>query len=339
MIHLKFWNDDESSKEHRYRTPFIIFYAVAVSVVWAALCYFFYIVSNSTLGNRGLTELVVSVLPLVIVWGGAITIIILYQTRSEIDQLNAAVNRLAKFCSTLEAPPRNRIDSMNAGPVNPPRDETTHDAIEQTAPAYYEPLEIPDEVETLDDTSGYPDGSGDGAGPGHIGAEGRGAAYKTYLDDYGMPAAMLIRAMNFADSPDDTEALEAIETVRQHPEIATLMEQTYTILQRLAENGVSTDEMVVDYSDPDFLRTGAPMLTAKSLLGVGEIKTYHLLDAVSRMIVQDHDFTARVDEFIEHAVPVIRYLASVLTDREIERLTETRCIRALVLVRHAMEHY
>ncbi len=305
----------------RLRSMIVIFYALAFGVVWAIFCFIVFVVlaSNAAFDGRGLTALVISILPLVVIWVATTSYIRSFRAQNAIQRLNATVHDLRELQASLESRTLQLERSTIAHPPGPSVEPT--DPEEQAVLQDVEP-DTPD----TEDISLAPDLSRAGT-----------PAPTTYLDLYDMPAATLIQALNFADNPGDQSAFEAIETAMQNPELASLMGRAHTILLGLAEIDVITDELAVDFSEPHFWRISASTLTDKSLLMLGEIVSHPTVDAVSRMMGQNHDFVARVKEFIERAMPVIRYLAGELNDAEIELLTETRCIRALVLVRQAME--
>jgi len=322
MANLRFWRGEDPSNGQRLRRLIVIFYALAAGVIWAAFCFVVFVVfsSNAAFDGRGLTALVVSILPLIMVWLVATDIIKSSRIRMDIRQLSAAVRDLREFQSAQEARTEQFVESMHANPPLP-----TGDGI-----GFDEPVESLDAEETgVPDTEDISIGP-DSSRPGSI-------VPTTYLDHYDMSAATLIRALNFADDSEDQAAFEAIKTAMQNSEIASLMGRAHTILLGLANIDIITDELPVDFSEPHFWRISASTLTDKSLLMLGEIKSHHIVDSVSQLLAQNHDFAARVREFIERAMPVIRYLAGELNEVEIELLTGTRCIRGLVLVRQAME--
>ena len=147
---------------------------------------------------------------------------------------------------------------------------------------------------------------------------------------------VLVRALSFAEHDEDTEGFAAIDAAVKDPEIAAILELSMDVLRKLAEAGISIDQLPTDLAVPDVWRRVAANESRVPLPALGGIGTREDLKVVSRMLDVDMEFREYSSKLTSGIVPVIKKFSLDAQDDEILAFANSRTIRACILLEHVL---
>ena len=153
----------------------------------------------------------------------------------------------------------------------------------------------------------------------------------------GLPMPVMLRALNLANSENDSEGIEAVQTAMAKGG-RELFVNTSSVLQKLASIGILTDELVPDFAPPNIWRAhafGRADQFARSLGGF-ERET-HYLPRVARLLADDEPFRETSQAMVRQVRKLLESLVAVASDEEILTAVNSRSIRAFVLLGLAIQ--
>ena len=325
MLNRRFQSNRISSNRV-VKSVLVAVIVLLASVLWIAFCFIVFVLfaGNATFEVLGPIKFIISIIPLILIWLITAFHLTNARTRHEIDNLSVSVGNLQDAQSSLETRTVRLIESMHLEP------EPSGEPVYIQQDTFTE--EDPDQQTMVPDKSEEP-----------VDVEARQAVSGNqpedpYIENYDNRASVVIRALNFANSEDDMAGLAAIEAAMKNPNLSALLENAFQILCELSEIGVITDDLNVDFAEPSYWRKVAPVLTSSNVMTLGGIQTAEHVDRVRELLESGNETINKGETFIITALPVIRVLVSRLNDQQIEQLATTRSIKALLLVRQAMEH-
>jgi hypothetical protein len=147
-----------------------------------------------------------------------------------------------------------------------------------------------------------------------------------------LPAAMLIRALNFPDSDDDAEGFAALRTALADPPVARLIRAAQDVLTLLAHDGIYMDELPADRARPDIWRRLAAGERGGGVAALGGVHDRTALARVAGRMRGDQVFRDTAHHFLRQFDRVFARFESTAQDAEIVAFADTRTARAFMLL-------
>ncbi|WP_128253245.1 hypothetical protein [Falsirhodobacter deserti] len=144
-----------------------------------------------------------------------------------------------------------------------------------------------------------------------------------------------LRALNFPDSADDVEGIEALQRVLNDHEAARLLRAAQDVLTLLAQDGIIMDDLVPEPPRPDQWRRFAAGERGAATAGVGAIRDRAALTATATRMREDAVFRDAAHHFMRTFDRSLPAFGEFATDTELEILAETRSARAFMLLARA----
>lgn len=193
-----------------------------------------------------------------------------------------------------------------------PRDVTRPSALAMPAPAMADPVRAPSRP--AEQTSLAFDDAPDGP--------------DLTIEDY-------ILALNFPDSPDDEDGIEALQMVLTDHEAARLIRSAQDVLTLLAQDGVFMDDLTPEQPRADLWRRFAAGERGPSTRGVGAVHDRSALTMTTARLREDQIFRDAAHHFMRSFDRSLPAFGEYATDGELAALADTRTSRAFMLVARA----
>ncbi len=284
------------------RFQFPVLAAILVSVFWAALCFLTFlpgtILPEPLVNPDLLAKFAVFAAPLLIIWSLALMMLFKDSSDNSLwnlqNQIQNSRSLLSSYNKQLgQLAGLNGIESQKAA-----ADQADGQASEDPPPPPTDdPEEPPKQIQPLP-----------------------------------VPRDTLIRAMNFAEDADDTEAFEALDAAAEDPEIDELLDLAMQMLQALAAAELAVDSLPVDFAQPVEWRKAFPGKGRRPLEFLGSVGNPPHHSAVRRMFECNPDLRAAADSFTDRALSLTGRLIFEASDRQILAFADTRTMRACILI-------
>jgi len=307
--------------------------ALVVSVIWAGLCLIFLafvgLGDATVLGPlRFLIVVLAILLPIALIWIGAIAVKGARIMREESDRLQASMDAMRQIYITQA-----QMSATTMGPnVERKMDEivkgqkraefalahfaTSRESAHETAPKRLVTAtphrthdEVPVEVQ--------PD-----------------LALGTPAEAFGTPvsSADFINAMNFPETADDRAGFDALRRSLADRRAARLITASQDILTLLSQDGIYMDDLAPDRARPEIWRRFADGERGRTIAALGGIRDRSSLALTAARMRQDSIFRDTSHHFLRTYDKTLAQIAERLSDQELVELAETRTSRAFMLL-------
>lgn len=266
--------------------------------------------------------LTAAVLPLVLIWGAAITLRSVRDLRAEAQRLHAAVEALRT--APVAAPVSGAVEKKPEDP-------------ERAAPR---PVESASASFTSrrDATLGLPSADRKAAlvaaprpGPAE---EQPALALGTPAEDLRAPLSVadFVRALQFPESPDDKDGFRALRLALEDRAVAKLIRAAQDVLTLLSQEGIYMDDLRPDRARPELWRSFANGERGRAISGLGGIRDRSSLALASGRMREDPIFRDAAHHFLRTFDRTFAEFEKNATDAELVDLADTRTARAFMLV-------
>lgn len=304
--------------------------ALIVSGAWVVLCAAFLIFVG--LGDaeglgplRFLIALLAILVPIALIWIGAIAVKSSRVMREESERLQASMDAMrqiyitqAQMAATTMGPNVERkIDEIVQGQKRA-ESALAHFATSRVLPAPERPVAPSVPVPA----------------PTAVVEEQPDLALGTPAEIYGTPVstADFITAMNFPETADDRAGFDALRRALADRRAAVLIQASQDVLTLLSQDGIYMDDLTPDRSKTDIWRRFASGERGPTVSGLGGIRDRSSLALSASRMRQDSIFRDAAHHFLRTFDKTLSSISDRLSDQELAALTETRTARAFMLL-------
>ena len=301
--------------------------AVALlSLLWlaAASLYLFVLGPGSAAAERAAhvaTGLMAVVMPVALLWLGAIAARAGHTMREESARLHATIDaiREAQIAQgkALGAPTDTSVAQKLDEIIAARRTR-------ETAPATVSPARPPE-----------PPGPARAAPPAQPqqGAQ-EALPLDTPAEDTAPPLARsdFIRALNFPESPEDKAGFNALRRALKDRPTAQLVRAAQDVLTLMAQDGLYMDDLRPDMARPEIWRRFAAGERGRAISALGGIRDRSSLSLLAARMKQDTIFRDVAHHFLRLFDRTVSDFVETATDADISALSDTRTARAFMLL-------
>lgn len=307
--------------------------ALVVSAIWIVLCLAFLGIvglgGSEGLGSlRFLIVVLAVLLPVALIWIGAIAVKSARIMREESDRLQASMDAMrqiyitqAQMAATTMGPNVERkIDEIVKG------QQRAESALAQFATS--RPISVP--VPSPERPAVAPM-----APPVTPGMDQQpDLALGTPAEIYGTPVstADFITAMNFPETADDRAGFNALRRALADRRAAVLIQASQDVLTLLSQDGIYMDDLTPDRAKVEIWRRFAAGERGRTVSGLGGVRDRSSLALSAARMRQDSIFRDAAHHFLRTFDKTLASIADRLSDEELSALTETRTARAFMLL-------
>lgn len=306
--------------------------AAAVSGIWVLFCILFLALVGLGGGEglgplRFLIVILAVILPVALIWIGAIAVKSARIVREESERLQASMDAMrqiyiaqAQMAATTMGPNVERkIDEIVKGQKRAEYALASF-ASTRTAPEpeTTRPLSAP---RTAEVTVAAPE-------------EQPALALATPPEAAGAPVTVedMISAMNFPETADDVAGFAALRRALQDRRVSKLIQASQDILTLLSQDGIYMDDLTPDRARPEIWRRFASGERGRTIAGLGGIRDRSSLALTSARMRQDSIFRDTAHHFLRTFDKTLAGVADDLSDAELIAMSETRTARAFMLL-------
>ena len=141
-----------------------------------------------------------------------------------------------------------------------------------------------------------------------------------------------IAALNFPETPEDTEGFRALRRAMQDRRAAELVQASQDVLTLLSQEGVYMDDLTPDRARPELWRRFAEGERGRAISGLGGIRDRSGIALTASRMRQDHVFRDTAHHFLRKFDHVFAEFEKQATDADIAALADTRTARAFMLI-------
>lgn len=141
-----------------------------------------------------------------------------------------------------------------------------------------------------------------------------------------------VNALNFPETPDDSEGFRALRRAMQDRRAAELIQASQDVLTLLSQEGIYMDDMKPDRARPELWRRFAQGERGRTVAALGGIRDRSGIALTAARMRQDHIFRDTVHHFLRKFDHTFTEFEKHATDAEIVALADTRTARAFMLL-------
>lgn len=307
--------------------------ALVVSVIWAGLCLIFLAVVG--LGDAGvlgplrfLIVVLAILLPIALIWIGAIAVKGARVMREESDRLQASIDAMRQIYITQA--------QMAATTMGPNVERKIDEIVKGQKRAESALANFATSRELSPET-----GSGRRlvAAPRPASNEGTAEeqpdlALGTPAEAFGTPVstADFINAMNFPETADDRVGFDALRRALADRRAARLITASQDVLTLLSQDGIYMDDLAPDRARPEIWRRFADGERGRTIAALGGIRDRSSLALSAARMRQDSIFRDTSHHFLRTYDKTLAQIAERLSDQDLIELADTRTSRAFMLL-------
>jgi len=156
----------------------------------------------------------------------------------------------------------------------------------------------------------------------------------TPAEDIAPPLAHadFIRALNFPESPEDKAGFDALRRALRDRPTAQLIRAAQDVLTLLSQDGIYMDDLRPDMARPEIWRRFAAGERGRAIAALGGIRDRSSLALTAARMKQDTIFRDAAHHFLRLFDRVFTRFAETASDAEITELSDTRTVRAFMLL-------
>ncbi|MEI4473110.1 hypothetical protein V8J39_17590 [Frigidibacter sp. MR17.24] len=144
--------------------------------------------------------------------------------------------------------------------------------------------------------------------------------------------ADFVTALNFPDSPDDTEGFRALRRALADRSMAKLIRAAQDVLTLLSQDGIYMDDLTPDRARPEVWRRFAQGERGRGIAGLGGIRDRSCLALSAGRMRSDTIFRDASHHFLRQFDRSFQEFEKAASDQEVSELAETRTARAFMLL-------
>lgn len=144
-----------------------------------------------------------------------------------------------------------------------------------------------------------------------------------------------IAALNFPQTPDDTDGFRALRLALRHPPTAPLVQASQDVLTLMSQNCLYMDDLAPDHTRPDLWRRFADGERGGVIGGLGAIRDTDALLTCANQMRDDLVFRDATHHFLRRFDQILAARIDELTDSDLIRLADTRTARAFMVLGRA----
>ncbi|MDB6182173.1 hypothetical protein [Paracoccus fistulariae] len=142
----------------------------------------------------------------------------------------------------------------------------------------------------------------------------------------------MIRAMNFPNGPEDTEAITALRMALKDPNYSRILRAAQDVVTLLAGRDVYMDDLVATPTDIAAWRGFGEGQRGATVAGVGAIRDAMAIEVTADYLRADEIFRDTAHHFMRQFDVTMTRLIPALEDDQIAMLADTRSARAFMLL-------
>lgn len=146
-----------------------------------------------------------------------------------------------------------------------------------------------------------------------------------------LSAADLIRALNFPEHADDKEGFRALRLALEDRAVGKLVRAAQDALTLLAQDGIYMDDLKPDRARPDLWRRFAQGARGREVAALGGVRDRASLALTTARMREDPVFRDAAHHFLRLFDRTFAAFEKTATDAEIAELADTRTARAFML--------
>lgn len=293
---------------------------LAVSAVWLLLVALFWLLAPGGEGGAGGVSRLVGaagvVMPLALIWLAVQLARAIAVLRAEADDLRARLTQLREYAATRGAPPSASGEARRQTVVPPEADRP-----ETALPIPATPLPAPARAPVPPPQ------------PRARQADLRQAAMRFDAPEpVEIAPDVLVRALNFPDGPDDTEAIAALRMALKDHDNSRVLRAAQDVVTLLAAQSVYMDDLPPDPAPPAIWRRLGEGARGSAVAAIGGIHDEMALDVAAALLRGDEIFRDAAHHFLRHFDGLLGRIVPQLDDEQIARLADSRSARAFMLL-------
>lgn len=299
---------------------------IALTAVWLLGTGLFFLIAGAGGGGDPLRFVMIVMailLPVAMIWIGAMTAKNARLMRAEAERMEAAVDAMRKS---------HVAQAQSAGTTLQPSVEKKLDEIARAQRKTETALAMFTSIRHGDAPQPTPD-------PGRAATtvSPEAAQPSLALDTGSVPAAPastddFIAALNFPETAEDAEGFRALHRAMADPRAAKLIQASQDVLTLLSQDGIYMDDMRPDRSRPELWRRFAQGERGRQIAALGGIRDRTSITLAAARMRRDHIFRDTAHHFLRTFDHSFAEFEKTATDAEIAALTETRSARAFMLL-------
>ncbi|MFS4582026.1 hypothetical protein [Phaeobacter sp. C3_T13_0] len=147
-----------------------------------------------------------------------------------------------------------------------------------------------------------------------------------------LPSPQLIRALNFPETAEDEEGFAALRQALQDRKAAQVIQAAQDVLTLLSQDGIYMDDLRPDMARPETWRQFAQGTRGRAVAALGGVRDRSSLALTSARMKQDPIFRDAAHHFLRRFDQMLAEFEEEATDSDISSLGETRTARAFMLL-------
>ncbi|UWR96487.1 hypothetical protein [Phaeobacter inhibens] len=147
-----------------------------------------------------------------------------------------------------------------------------------------------------------------------------------------LPSGQLIRALNFPETAEDEEGFAALRLALQDRKAAQVIQAAQDVLTLLSQDGIYMDDLRPDMARPEIWRQFAQGTRGRAVAALGGIRDRSSLALTSARMKQDPIFRDAAHHFLRRFDQMLAEFEEEASDTDISSLGETRTARAFMLL-------
>lgn len=151
-----------------------------------------------------------------------------------------------------------------------------------------------------------------------------------------LPVEVLIQALHFPQTEDDTEGFRALRRALRDHKAAQLIQAAQDVLTLLSQEGLYMDDFQPDRSKPELWRRFAQGERGGPIGAIAGIRDRAALAMTGARIRDDAVFRDATHHFLRRYDKTLAELEPTISDQQIAALADTRTSRAFMLLGHSM---
>jgi len=150
-----------------------------------------------------------------------------------------------------------------------------------------------------------------------------------------LPIDVLIRALQFPETPDDTEGFHALRRSLKDHKASQLVQAAQDMLTLLSQEGLYMDDLPPDRARPELWRRFAEGERGGPITALAGIHDRAGLSLIGNRLREDPVFRDASHHFLRRFDKMLTEIEPQASDAQIVDLTDTRSARAFILLGRA----
>ncbi len=291
--------------------------AILLSVIWLVVSLYFLVLPEQNQGSGFIVLLLAVFMPVAMIWVAALAMRASRVMREESARLQTAIDAIRNAYV---------IQQQRAASAYEPAVSKKLDEIAESA------KKAETVLATFSSKRSAPSRSVTGVSTGQN--DQALLELGTQADEIGTPLSteVFVRALNFPETPDDTEGFTALRLALKDRKAAQLIQASQDVLTLLSQEGIYMDDLRPDMARPEIWRQFAQGSRGRAVAALGGIRDRSSLALTAARMKQDPIFRDAAHHFLRKFDQMIVEFEPEASDAELSELGDTRTARAFMLV-------